>query len=764
MSPTEKKDAAASPYDADECVGDIVASYRVTEDCLVLLGWSADEMPADGHAALERQPNVHGRFKAASWRCADGRRWFAAAIRVPGVGQIGVGQSLLLKGPGAGPPVAAALTAAPADTRAFVGALTSRLAEHLGAVAAFLMQSFSSSASRQQPAVASLLAAVLDVACPDDGVIEIGGNLDADCLLLQGWLKHARGGERLLLLVADGIEERAAACATFPRGDVDAPAQGFVGLVNTAGGLPAGTLRQIYVEDGDRLRKVKVLADAMRLAPDAAPGQLRSIMPRLQIDKALAPAFQRAIRPRFTGVDTVSALDRPVRLGVDLAALVRGAGWYLTGWLLDPAHEIVTATLRGGDGFAAPLDAQWVRISRPDVNNVFGGNPLFKGLLDHDRHGFAAFVPHAVCHGTAWIDLELKDGRHGFMPLSAQTVETREERLRLIRSVDPYKPSAGEIVERCLGPLLVAARSAPQRTVGQRTLRAAPASGNAALVVPVVESGVRTNVVVATLAARHPGAGIDILFVCSPAVVGQGASLLRQIEFYGLDAGVIVADASIDLPEALSIGADATAAAKLIFLSPGTHPCRDGWAVALVDALGDGTAPAAASPTLLYEDWSVRYAGMDEVRFGDAAPYAEPVSARAGYPRSWVEDRQAMESVQPTIAGAIDCCAVTRSALHLAKGFQSAAAQPAFDGLDFFLRLRAAGGLVGWVPSVECYALDTGEAAAEPHAQIADLADRWALRHAWGGRLAATTRIAPSGNEQTRPPKKARRGAPQAAE
>src|SRR5207302_8164437 len=110
-----------------------------------------------------------------------------------------------------------------------------------------------------------------------------------------------------------------------------------------------------------------------------------------------------------------------------------------------------------------------------------------------------------------------------------------------------------------------------------------------------------------------PGASVVPLLVCSAALAERTAALLREIEFYDIDVAVLVADEPVDACEAIEIGVRATAAPMLVFLSPSSHPSCSGWATSLVAALGDDAA--AASPTLLYEDWSVRYAGIDCMRF-----------------------------------------------------------------------------------------------------------------------------------------------------
>ena len=184
-------------------------------------------------------------------------------------------------------------------------------------------------------------------------------------------------------------------------------------------------------------------------------------------------------------------------------------------------------------------------------------------------------------------------------------------------------------------------------------------------------------------------------------------------------------------PSTVSALRTATACANLVFLSPRVHALDPTWLVTLLAALGDGSAPRAVSPTLLYEDGSVRYAGIDSVEFLAGYPYGAAICARAGYPRDSLPQAQLV----PTLSGAIDCCAMTRSAFLAVNGFSRGYALEGFKGTDLFLRLSAAGIAMSWLAGVELYALDDLQANSEHAAQVGCRVDGWSFRAAWQEKL-----------------------------
>jgi hypothetical protein len=724
----------ASP--SSEPRGEIVSAHRLARDCLVILGWVDGGIAAEGLATIVANGSDRGRFRAASWPSADAgpERWYVAALRVPDVGEMKPGECLLLQGAGSKASISAYLPPLLADGAPFAAELRSRAKGKLDEIVRFLLETFSSRASRQLQTVSAFLTAILDSASDENGVVEILGAIDGEGLMLQGWLGHPLAGRQRLLLLGSALEEHEAICANFSRTDLEGRGLGMLALVRPRGSGAPDAPRKIYLQAGDRFCRLNVLPNAKRLRDDEAPNHLRAMLSTLLVDDSLQRVLRIAARPRFSGLDTVSSLDRPVRMAIDLAARIPSVGWYVTGWLLDPANLVSAVILRGQDGVAERLDVRWTRVPREDVNAGFRSDPLFQGLITADLHGFTVFVPHRTVEGEIWLELQFGDDHQAFMPMRSVSGEGSSGRMRLLESFDIHKPSARHIVERHLGPLFHAAKSAPKRKLEHRVLRdrgAGQPVSDVALIIPITEPETKTKFVVSQLASRDPGAGVVPVFACSSAI-GDGAStLLREIDFYGLDAIVLVAAEPISACEALEMGAGATNAAKLVFMSPSTHPLQTHWAAQLAAFLDHDGGPVVASPTLLYEDWSICYGGIDGVRFLDAAPFADAASSRAGYPRGSMPE----SSVTPTLAAALDCCAMQRSTFDRVDGFGAGYALARPSGLDLFLRMRAAGTRMIWVPQIEAYTLGDAGAQSEYWNRTGELVDGWSLRASWKDRL-----------------------------
>jgi hypothetical protein len=132
-----------------------------------------------------------------------------------------------------------------------------------------------------------------------------------------------------------------------------------------------------------------------------------------------------------------------------------------------------------------------------------------------------------------------------------------------------------------------------------------------------------------------------------------------------------------------------------------------------------------ACPTLLYEDWSIRFAGSGVLRFMDGPPYAEMTGALDGMPSTLA----AANSVQATALGILACCLVRRAALAALDGGPAMVTDAGREAL-FFQRLQAGGMSGAWVPSVRVYAPED-DADVTPQGRVGRLVDGWVLRHAW---------------------------------
>ena len=726
--------SAYSPAPNKERLGDIVAAYQAAPDLMVLLGWSAEEIAPQGAVALMRRKSARGRFSAASWADkSHGRRWFLLCAQAPGIGAINAGDGFQLLPSGGAAATVAQVPAISPDAAAFVALMTRSLGAGLPSAAQFLVEACSAMVDGELPGVRALTLTATLAAAEESGVIEIVGRADANTLLLQGWVRAPDGIEPRIVDGA-GLREFGAIFASFDRSDVGAPAQGFVALVRMSEGGAFRLPPHFFIRSPSRYHRLTLLPNVTQLRDEDVPQHLTAIVGKLRCDAAGQRAFRAAARPRFTGQDTVSSLPLPVRLAIDITSRMPGAGWYVTGWLLDPTGLVSAVSLRGAQGMSERLDASWTRLPRPDVSEGFRNDPLFAGRIGDDMHGFAVFVPSTEDETAVWLELDLGARGCAFMPLAATAVNGLEDRKKLLASVDLHKPSAGEIIERQLGPLFHAAAAMPAREKRFRVMRTASGEARSVVIVPIVDADTRSNVVVAHLANCRMPADARLVFVCSPVAVDAVRRIGRDLDFYGLSADVVLTADPVDACGALETGVAATEAPRLAFLSPRVHAIRNNWLAPLLDRLGDGAVPSVVSPTLLYEDGSVRYAGIDSVSFSDSPPYASAVCGRAGYPRAALPAGEGAA----TLVAAIECCALTRSAFETVGGFSAGFALDRLKSVDFFLRLSAAGVRTSWVAGIELYALDDLSAATPHWAAVGGLVDGWSFRAQWQARLSSS--------------------------
>ena len=113
----------------------------------------------------------------------------------------------------------------------------------------------------------------------------------------------------------------------------------------------------------------------------------------------------------------------------------------------------------------------------------------------------------------------------------------------------------------------------------------------------------------------------QLVVVCGPAWNQAGLASLRAIiRFYDLPATILTCGTNPSPARALREASLASQASTFLLVQPDVSAPEPGWRQSLrAAALGR----AFVCPTVLYEDWSIRYAGAAEFVFFEAAPYAE---------------------------------------------------------------------------------------------------------------------------------------------
>jgi hypothetical protein len=356
----------ADQTSAADRLGDVIAALRLTSDCLLLLGWMSTPVAPEGRASIEARPDSAGKFRAASWPRAAGGAWFIAAVRTEG-GEAGPGDHVRL----AAPKRAATIACLPGeflDAAGFATETVVRLGAHAAHAVGYLVDNFGA-AARTIDSVRHFLVTLLDAVTGDDGVIELAGQIGNDAAFIQGWARDLTPGETHAIIAGAGtFELYPTLVAGFARPDLQAPAAGLIGTIAHAPPLEPG--RRVYLRMGPDYRRLSQVPQVRFLAPADSPAQLQAMLPALRGPKPVLAAVRALLRPRFSGDDTVSSLPLPIRLASDVTFRVDGGGFYLTGWLLDPAKLVSAVRLRGTRGFVERIDTTWTRTERPDVTGV----------------------------------------------------------------------------------------------------------------------------------------------------------------------------------------------------------------------------------------------------------------------------------------------------------------------------------------------------------------------------------------------------------
>lgn len=695
---------------ARDGVGRIQTAAVLGRGTIALFGWHLDRLPRRGAASLAGAQS-QGRFRLVAWPRQEGGVWFLAAAQLPAP-TAGAGRLLMLHGPGLPERALAPLPRQVTDVAALASDVAAHAAGHGATVVRFLLDLLAAGAG---PAVAAFLTEFVPVAATEDGVIEIVG-INRDALVLQGWGQPTVADAQALVLSPQPSLAPLLG-ASFPRADIPSPATGLLELT----ACPATALGEwLVVLSGADLRRRRLLPQRTMLGAAETVAHLAQMQPRLLPRcPASQAALRHALRPVFSGIDTVSALAVPVRAALDLVAVQPG-GVFLAGWLLDPLELVASVSLGAAGGVTTRLDGGWSRVHRPDVAREFQADHRFAEAPEES--GFAAFAtPAPPAQASLFLQLELRDGTVAYLPARPARGTPLALRRRALQSVDLHKPCAHAVIARQMVPLL-RARLTP--APAERLRDGAP-GGRTALLLAMPAPDQPASVSLSPFLRDPLVTEERLVIVVSPAWQGAAlAALLATLDLYRLDATVLRAAEPMPGIEALEIGAGATDAARFICL-PSEVAGPPGWRRSLAAALPADALPVVLFPTALHEDGSVRSTGVERLESLPSPPWIRVVRPLAGRPASGVAipDRGPLPRLAGSLAGAV----VTRAAHREASGFAGGAATAPGQELAFFQRLAASGGSALWHPGVSVVAPEPAVAQRGWH-EVASLAEALLLR------------------------------------
>ncbi|NRP75284.1 hypothetical protein ILFOPFJJ_06207 [Ensifer psoraleae] len=563
----------------------------------------------------------------------------------------------------------------------------------------------------------SAMITLLKAAHRGDGFIELLGESEDGAIFLKGWGRDIAAG--VCRAVVSGEKPMATDCgiATFPRQDVPDGAGGFVGLLPANETLRARDIEGLVYRGRGAWRYAAVHERRLIAGPAETPGHMRAVL--LQTHSSPQVLLRlRAAANSFDGRETISTLPLPVRLGIDTLFQENGGGFLMTGWMLDADGHVQSVKLRRGRA-EARLDDCWTRLDRSDVTDAFTDEPMFKSALEGDSHSHGFIVYANSLGGDAaaplHLELTLKDSRRAFMPLTPARVPARMAALRQIRSIDPADWALSDLIDRQIVPFLSASES-PSPTVGAIV----DAGGfNEAVGPPIViAAGEAEDADIAPflgLLALDPETQRAPIALVVPAErFRRQAARIRQVaQFYRLPLRLISAEKAGDIYDLLEVGVRALASETVVLLAGSLLPHRTGWYGKLA-AAHEALKGSIISPTLAYEDHSVRWAGSWSDGHSE-----DPLFGRyAGYPLSAVTGLKTTR----VAAASLECCIAPREALLRAGGFSASYLGSQQKGMDLGLRLSRAGIESYWLPSVQM--LGSDEVAGVGEAAMAVLIER----------------------------------------
>ncbi len=701
-----------------------VAWTPLGENAILIMS-VCDAIPGKVPVAVDGNPRNRAETMPLTWRRpqAEASAALGFICLAPAPAPDGAGSGAILLGR-PGRPLRLILTPRPLPMQAFLAALADEAGQAFPSVVDGLLELLLAGKANQRRlrAVGMLLQSV----ARPGGFVEVMGALD-DSVFLQGWSSNFTGGRTKLLVAHGGLSPAALEAGTFERDDLGEGARGFFGLLEDCAIRHPGEIERLYFRGNDGWRALEVYERHVLLEPITVPGHLRDGLQRGAAPQATTEKLRRASQ-RFDGRDTVCLLDVPVRAGIDDATIVEDTGVLVIGWLFDPEHKVSAATLRSGTQSCA-VDRLWTRVQRPDVTAAFTEDPRFGPALAARRnsHGFIVFAPKFVPEPgqPLYLEFEIEGVGPAFLPLSPGRGQARRTLERIFGLLDPRSSTASAVVERQVAPALQAAEIAPPRVVETFDVGAFAQDAALGLVVGLDHRHRELSALFALLAMDAEVRPLPIV-VAAPAESFDrvGAEARRLARFYGLALRLVLVEGVEDACDALEAGVRACRFQSVALLSGAAQIRMPGWLGRLERAYRARGGQCVASPTLLFEDNSIRWAGAWLEGEGTDRRVANRF---VGYPLDAIGNLGPME----VAAGASECCIVSRAAFLEVGGFSRNYFTTAEKGLDLCLKLRMSGAPSLWVPEVEVYVVDDGEMARPHVGALAELADRTSFDRRW---------------------------------
>ncbi|MGI9336122.1 MAG: glycosyltransferase family 2 protein [Gammaproteobacteria bacterium] len=593
--------------------------------------------------------------------------------------------------------------------------------------------------ARAQRVLHSLLAST----ARSDGVAQTVSSPRRGDVFVQCRATQLNANVRYLVSEANGLAVEACEVATVADEGAHGNRRAFVLLIAGSRDLNPNRLQRLYFRNAQGWFALEVPEEVRRLEGPSALAHARELIPRMRGSDRIVARLTELARPRYERRNTLTEMAAlPVRLTVN-HALSSTQGMLLVGFLLDPKRLVTCVMLRSDSTLEERLDASWLRSERPDVSKAFAEVVPFAGRLipGEDRHGFVVHVP-AVAAGHSgvefYIELTFRDGSIAFVPLVVRLCPTQADLRSLLSHFNPKDRCAASQLEHHLAPFVRAACADAHGTLESNTVAAfgpAPALRDFTVLMPVTSALAQLDACLAQLAVHGDTHGRLIVVVVPDSVGAELSSRASRLaEFYGHSVVLLGCDGAPDRVSALQLAAEYAETDWLLALAPDIYAHARGWVAALERAADETPGLDFVSPSLLYEDGSIRFAGRapaGAVDLGTLLCGQSPPALRSnyeGYPRAWLA-RAASQLANQSAPGASLLCCLMRTAAFASVAESTASYVEADAREALFWERAAQGGYASaWTPAVELTALDeTLELPQEHWRMCASIVDRWNL-------------------------------------
>jgi hypothetical protein len=373
------------------------------------------------------------------------------------------------------------------------------------------------------------------------------------------------------------------------------------------------------------------------------------------------------------------------------------------------------------------------------VTREFDNQPPFNAGLDPSRHahGFVAFAAELDGDSTSpfYLELSISDGRRAFFPLTPTRVTSRDAIVRQLRATDPNAWALRHIVDQQLVPLLRGVTRPAPEVFGVVDLGPFEDAIGPAIIIGIDERVEEIEPLLALLALDPETRIAPIVIAAATEIIDRvGVQIRRLADFYRLRIRLVSANGSEDLYDALEVGARTVTTDQVVFLAGSLLPRKAGWLNKLVNAY-ETHKDCVLSPTLAYEDDSIRWAGT-----WVAGPQSDRalISRYAGYPIDAISGMSLTEVATATF----ECCIMPREALFSAGGFTRGYLGTHEKGLDLGLKLKQSGLRSYWLPSAQMLgADDTSLTDKASTIALIERIDRQVFDARWSAILAGKRKI-----------------------